>query len=223
MCARVQTDVLRVLRVLRVPVFQFCTCLWRHVFGVLRVLCVLLGLCVLCALCALYAFSKPYVQHHWPRKRASGQKRTDGRQRNIFFSVVKWYTVGRVLPNLQLHGDYHQRVKKANHSEHPIVWLIVMDNVTPMRWTTSLQNDLLKIQLRGYWRSSGTSIGRVTLFERGRGNPWNTSAVVSNLFADSMRRGTDRHTNMNNNGISKNWMQNSRRQQKVQRVSRKQP
>ena len=28
MCARVQTDVLRVLRV---PVFQFCTCLWRHV------------------------------------------------------------------------------------------------------------------------------------------------------------------------------------------------
>ena len=80
MCARVPTDVLRVLRV---PVFQFCTCLWRRVFGVLRVLCVLLGLCVLCALCALYAFSKPYVQNRWPQKRASGQKRTDGRQRNM--------------------------------------------------------------------------------------------------------------------------------------------
>ena len=84
MWARVQTDVLRVLRV---PVFQFCTCLWRHVFGVLRVLCVLLGLCVLCALCALYAFSKPYVQHRWPQKRASGQKRTDGRQRNIYIPL----------------------------------------------------------------------------------------------------------------------------------------
>ena len=83
MCARVQSDVLRVLRVLRVPVSQFCTCLWRHVFGVLRVLCVLLGLYVLYALCALYAFSKPYVQHRGPQKRASGQKRTDGRQRNI--------------------------------------------------------------------------------------------------------------------------------------------
>ena len=69
--------------VLCVPVFQFCTYLWRHVFGVLRVLCVLLGLCVLCALCALYAFSKPYVQHRWPQKCASDQKRTDGGQRNI--------------------------------------------------------------------------------------------------------------------------------------------
>ena len=45
-CAPV-CDVLGVLRVLRGPVFQFCTCLWRHVFGVLRVLCVLLGLYVL--------------------------------------------------------------------------------------------------------------------------------------------------------------------------------
>ena len=77
MCTRVQTDVLRVLRV---PVLQFCKCLWRHVFGVLGVLCVLLGLC---ALCALYASSKPYVQHRWPQKRTSGQKRIDGRQRNI--------------------------------------------------------------------------------------------------------------------------------------------
>ena len=83
MCARVQSDVLRVLRVLRGPVFQFCTCLWRHVFGVLRVLCVLLGLYVLYALCALYALSKPYVQHRGPQKRASGQKRTDGSQRNM--------------------------------------------------------------------------------------------------------------------------------------------
>ena len=79
MCAHVQTNVLRVLRVLRVPVVQFCTRLWRRVFGVLRLLCVLLGLCVLCALCALYTFSKPYVQHPWPQKRASGQERTDGR------------------------------------------------------------------------------------------------------------------------------------------------
>ena len=78
MCARVQTDVLRV------PIFQFCTCLWRRVFGVLRVVCVLLGLYVLYALCALYAFSKPYVQHRWPQKRACGQKRTDGRQRNMY-------------------------------------------------------------------------------------------------------------------------------------------
>ena len=59
MCARVQNDVLGVLRV---PVFQFFTCLWRHVLGVLGVLCVLLGLYVLYALCALYAFSKPYAQ-----------------------------------------------------------------------------------------------------------------------------------------------------------------
>ena len=80
MCARVQSNVLRVLRV---PVFQFCTCLWRYVFGVLRVLCVLLVLYVLYALCALYAFSKPYVQHPGPQKRASGQKGTDGRQRNM--------------------------------------------------------------------------------------------------------------------------------------------
>ena len=83
MCARVQSDVLRVLRVLRGPVIQLCTCLWRQVFGVLRVLCVLLGLYVLYALCALYVFSKPYVQHRGPQKRASGQKRTDGSQRNI--------------------------------------------------------------------------------------------------------------------------------------------
>ena len=60
-----------------------CARAFGGVFGVLRVLCVLLGLCALCALCALYAFSKPYVQHRWPQKRASGQKRTDGRQRNM--------------------------------------------------------------------------------------------------------------------------------------------
>ena len=88
MCARVQSDVLRVLRVLRGPVFQFCTCLWRLVFGVLRVLCVLLGQYVLYALCALYAFSKSYVQHRGPQKRASGQKRTDGSQRNIHMHGV---------------------------------------------------------------------------------------------------------------------------------------
>ena len=93
MCARVQSDVLRVLRVLRGPVFQFCTCLWRHVFGVLCVLCVLLGLYVLYALCALYAFSKPYVQHRGPQKRASGQKRTDGSQRNI---VDDWIEATRL-------------------------------------------------------------------------------------------------------------------------------
>ena len=86
MCARVQSDVLRVLRVL---VFQFSTCLLRHVFGVLGVLCVLLGLCVLCALCALYAFSKLYVQHRGPQKRASGQKHTDGRQRNILLATTR--------------------------------------------------------------------------------------------------------------------------------------
>ena len=95
MCARVQTDVLHVLRVLRVPAFQFCTCLWRRVFGVLRVLCVLLGLYVLYALCALYAFSKAYVQHCWPQKRASGQKRTDGRQRNTLPTSI--YTLVRVV------------------------------------------------------------------------------------------------------------------------------
>ena len=87
MCARVQSDLLRVLRVLRGPVFQFCTCLWRHVFGVLRVLCALLGLYVLYALCALYAFSKPYVQHRGPQKRAFGQKRTDGGQRNMIYMI----------------------------------------------------------------------------------------------------------------------------------------
>ena len=87
MCARVQTDVVRCLRVLRVPVFQFCTCLWRHVLGVLGVLCVFLGPCVLCSLCALYAFSKPHVQHRLPQKRTSGQKRTDGRQRNIYIYI----------------------------------------------------------------------------------------------------------------------------------------
>ena len=87
MCARVQSDVMRVVRVLRGPVFQFCTCLWRHVFVMLRVLCVLLGLSVLYALCALYPFSKPYVQHRGPQKRASGQKRTDGSQRNIYVCI----------------------------------------------------------------------------------------------------------------------------------------
>ena len=48
----------------------------------------LLGLYVLYALCALYAFSKPYVQHRGPQKRASGQKRTDGSQRNIHVACL---------------------------------------------------------------------------------------------------------------------------------------
>ena len=78
MCAYMQNDVLRV------PIFQFFTCLLRHVLGVLCVK--LLGLCVLYAFCALYALSKPYVQHCWLQKRASGQKGTDGSQRNIYCS-----------------------------------------------------------------------------------------------------------------------------------------
>ena len=100
MCARVQSDVLRVLRVLRGPVFQFCTCLWRHVFGVLRVLCVLLGLYVLYALCAHHAFSKAYVPHRGPQKRASGQKRTDGSQRNMANMLTRrqYYLLQRLLP-----------------------------------------------------------------------------------------------------------------------------
>ena len=53
MCACLQNDVLRVLRV---PVFQFFTCLWRHVLGVLGVLGMLLGLCVLYVLCASTRF-----------------------------------------------------------------------------------------------------------------------------------------------------------------------
>ena len=110
MCARVQSDVLRVLRVLRGPVFQFCTCLWRHVFGVLRVLCVLLGLYVLYALCELYAFSKPYVQHRGPQKRASGQKRTDGSQRNI---RGVWYT-RMSMNNDTPHAQYFERMPNIN-------------------------------------------------------------------------------------------------------------
>ena len=101
MCAHVQSDVLRVLRVLRGPVLQF----WRHVFGVLRVLCVLLGLYVLYALCALYAFSKPYVQHRGPQKRASGQKRTDGSQRNMhIWNAQKKTWEGSALPRT-MEGD----------------------------------------------------------------------------------------------------------------------
>ena len=68
MCARVQSNVLCVLRVLRSTLFQFCTCLWWHVFGVLLVLCVLLGLYVLYALCALYAFSKKVLATSWAKK-----------------------------------------------------------------------------------------------------------------------------------------------------------
>ena len=79
----VQNDVLRVLRVLRVPIFQFLTCLRRQVVGVLGVLCVFPSVCVLYAFCALYAFSKPYVQHRWLQKRASGQNCTDGSQTNM--------------------------------------------------------------------------------------------------------------------------------------------
>ena len=48
-------------------------------------------------------------------------------------SVVKWDTVQRVLPTLQFHRNYHQRVKQANESEHPIIWLILVDHLTPMR------------------------------------------------------------------------------------------
>ena len=55
----------------------------------LRVLCVLLGVYVLYALCALYAFSKRYVEHRGPQKRASGRKLTHGRQRNIN-NTRKW-------------------------------------------------------------------------------------------------------------------------------------
>ena len=76
MCTRMQNDMLCVLCLLRGPVFQFVTCLWRHVLGVLGVVCVLLGLCV------LSAFSNTYAEHCWLQKRASGQRRTDGRQRN---------------------------------------------------------------------------------------------------------------------------------------------
>ena len=79
--------------------------------------------------------------------------------------------MGRVLPILLLHTNYHQRVKPANHCEHPIICLILIDNLIPMRWRTSLQRDLQKIQLLAYQRSSGTSIGRVTLFQPGRGKP----------------------------------------------------
>ena len=63
----------------------------------------------------------------------------------VSFSVVKWDAVRRVLPNLLLHRDYHQGGKEANLSEHPIIWLICMDNPTPMTLRTSLQNALLKI------------------------------------------------------------------------------
>ena len=59
----------------------------------------------------------------------------------IFFSVAKWDAVGRVLPNLLLHRDYHQRVKPANHCEHPITWLILMDNLIRMRWRTLMQRE----------------------------------------------------------------------------------
>ena len=65
--------------------------------------------------------------------------------------------MGRVLPNLLLHRDYHQTVKQANQSEHPYIWLILMDNLAPMWWTTLLQNDMLKVQLLRYRRSSGTT------------------------------------------------------------------
>ena len=61
-----------------------------------------------------------------------------------------------------------------------------MDNLIPMRWRTLVQREWQKIQLLAYQRSSGTSIERVTLFQPGRGNPWNTSAAVSNSSLDSM-------------------------------------
>ena len=51
-CARAKRRAARSARSAR-SVFQFCTCLWRHVFGVLRVLCVLLGVYVLYAFCAV--------------------------------------------------------------------------------------------------------------------------------------------------------------------------
>ena len=59
-----------------------------------------------------------------------------------------------MLPNLLLHRDYHQRVKPANHCEHPIPWLILMDNLIPVRWRTLLQGEWQKPQLLAYQRSS---------------------------------------------------------------------
>ena len=38
--------------------------------------------------------------------------------------------MGGVLRNLGLHKEYHQRVKNGNHSKHPILWLIVIENLT---------------------------------------------------------------------------------------------
>ena len=43
--------------------------------------------CACCARCARSTrFQKPYLQHRWPQKRASCQKRTDGRQKKIMTS-----------------------------------------------------------------------------------------------------------------------------------------
>ena len=107
MCARAQNDVLRVLRV---TVFQIFTCLWRHVLGVLGVLCVILGLCVLYAYCALYAFSKPDVQRRWLQKRASGQKRGDGSQRNMLCDLIcghgdGWVAMGLTVVGTKLNSE----------------------------------------------------------------------------------------------------------------------
>ena len=83
----------------------------------------------------------------------------------IFFGVAKWEAAGRVLPKLLLRRDYHQRVRPAHHCEHPIICLILMDNLIPMRWRTSLQKEWQNIELLAYHRSSGTYIRRVTLFQ----------------------------------------------------------
>ena len=111
--------------------------------------------------------------------------------------------MGRKLSNLLLNRDYHQRVKPANHWEPAIILVLLMDNLIPIRRRTSLQRELQKIQLLGYQTSSITFLGRVTLFQPACGNPWNTLAAVSNFFLESMRRVSDRNTNMNNSAKSR--------------------
>ena len=127
----------------------------------------------------------------------------------ISFSVEKWDAVGTVGPNLLLHRDYHKRVKHANHCEHPIVSLILMDNLTLMRRRTSLQKDLQKLEELPCFNPDEGALG--------------TPQRLSNLFLDSMSRGSDKNTNVNNSARRKNWMLNGRRQQKVQTISRRQP
>ena len=51
--------------------------------------------------------------------------------------------------------------------------MILMDNLTPMRWRTSLQEDLQKNLATGISQKHRHVHGRVTLFQPERGNPWN--------------------------------------------------